>query len=325
VKTLQFFTDTIEASAFSEEIKVLGILCLVNSLESLSYTAKDGQYLRWDERSDKVITTNKRRLSIGREPLKVILNKGILPDTKTALIIELEKTISDISSIQHEPGMMFGNATITFKQNSSLLELPRLQDESIHGVITSPPYCNRYDYTRIYALELVYLGLGEEEVKKLRQDLLSCTVENKPKHEYLKEYYISIGKFRDYETVVSLVRRNAALNEVLKALELRKSNGDINNSGVINMVRGYFEELAFIYYELFRICKQGARVAFVNDNVRYAGEVIPVDYISTEIASQIGFNPERIYTLRQRKGNSSQQMKKFGRVPLRKSITIWQK
>lgn len=66
-------------------------------------------------------------------------------------------------------------------------------------------------------------------------------------------------------------------------------------------------------------------MAFVNDNVRYAGEVIPVDFLSTELAEQIGFKPIKIYTLRQLEGNSSQQMAKFGRVALRKSITIWQK
>lgn len=63
----------------------------------------------------------------------------------------------------------------------------------------------------------------------------------------------------------------------------------------------------------------------MNDNVRYAGEVIPVDFLSTELAEQIGFKPIKIYTLKQLKGNSSQQMAKFGRVALRKSITIWQK
>jgi site-specific DNA-methyltransferase (cytosine-N4-specific) len=322
---IQFFTDTIKKSAFSDETKNLAALGLLNSLESLSYTAKDGQYLRWDERSSKVIETNTRRLDIGKEPLKVIFNKGILPDTKAVLIKEIEKAIADIRAMQDGVEDMSANTTITFKQNSALLELPLLRDQTIHGVITSPPYCNRYDYTRIYALELVYLGLGEEEIKKLRQNLLSCTVENKPKNEHLKEYYRSIGKFSDYEAVFTFIRRNEALHEMLDALKFRNINGDINNSGVINMVKGYFEELTFIYYELFRICKTGARVAFVNDNVRYAGEVIPVDSISTEIASRIGFIPEKIYALRQQKGNSSQQMKKFGRVPLRKSITIWRK
>ena len=91
------------------------------------------------------------------------------------------------------------------------------------------------------------------------------------------------------------------------------------------MVEGYFLELAFLYSELYRVCKNGAYVAFVNDNVRYAGEVIPVDYLCTNLAEQIGFKPIKVYTLRQQKGNSSQQMAKYGRVAIRKSITIWQK
>ena len=91
------------------------------------------------------------------------------------------------------------------------------------------------------------------------------------------------------------------------------------------MVNGYFTELTFIFAELYRTCKSGAKVAFVNDNVRYAGEVIPVDYLTTLLAEQIGFKAVKIYTLRQQKGNSSQQMKKYGRIALRKSITIWEK
>lgn len=91
------------------------------------------------------------------------------------------------------------------------------------------------------------------------------------------------------------------------------------------MVEGYFTELTFLYAELFRICKKGAQVAFVNDNVRYAGEVIPVDFLSTSLAESVGFKPVKVYTLRQQKGNSSQQMAKYGRVAIRKSITVWKK
>ncbi len=89
------------------------------------------------------------------------------------------------------------------------------------------------------------------------------------------------------------------------------------------MVEGYFTELAFIYAELYRVCRKGAMVAFVNDNVRYGGEVIPVDFLSSSLAEQFGFKVKKIYCLKQQKGNSSQQMAKFGRVALRKSITVW--
>ena len=64
-------------------------------------------------------------------------------------------------------------------------------------------------------------------------------------------------------------------------------------------------------------------MVFVNDNARYGGEVIPVDCISTSLAEQFGFAPKKIWRLRQQKGNSSQQMKKYGRAPLRKSVTVW--
>ncbi len=66
-------------------------------------------------------------------------------------------------------------------------------------------------------------------------------------------------------------------------------------------------------------------MVFVNDNVRYGGEVIPVDLLSTYLAEKLGFEAIAVYVLPQKKGNSSQQMKKFGRQPLRKSITLWQK
>ena len=44
-----------------------------------------------------------------------------------------------------------------------------------------------------------------------------------------------------------------------------------------------------------------------------------------DLRSVAGFTPIKRYTLKQQKGNSSQQMKKFGRVALRKSITVWEK
>jgi site-specific DNA-methyltransferase (cytosine-N4-specific) len=91
------------------------------------------------------------------------------------------------------------------------------------------------------------------------------------------------------------------------------------------MVEHYFTELTFVFAEIFRTCRKGAHVAFVNDNVRYGGEVIPVDLLTTNLAETLGFEPVKVYVLPQRKGNSSQQMGKYGREALRKSITVWRK
>ena len=147
----------------------------------------------------------------------------------------------------------------------------QIDADTLKGVITSPPYCNRYDYTRTYALELVYLGIGEETIKEMRQALLSCTVESKPKIEALRDHYRRIGAEDRFEYILKTIHENQAFQEILTALDQRKAHGDLNNNGVIRMVEGYFTELAFIYAELYRSCKKGAMVAFVNDNVRYGG------------------------------------------------------
>ena len=322
-KDLAYFEEHFAQSKYSEAAIRLLRLCTLNTLENISYSKKDGQYLRWDCRCPKIIRASEDRRIKGKKPFVVILNKGELPTLKDALCVELSNVIEDIKDIQstEHPQM----AECSFVEGSALFELPKLEQNSIHAVISSPPYCNRYDYTRTYALELAFLGMNDDDVKNLRQSLLSCTVESKPKIEVLRDYYSSIGRESDFERILNVARTNGALNEVLSALRQRDAAGEINNKGVISMVEGYFTELTFIFAEIYRACASGAQVAFVNDNVRYAGEVISVDYITTALAESLGFVPVVIYTLKQQKGNSSQQMKKYGKVNLRKSITVWKK
>lgn len=321
---LRFIEDWRVRCSYSENAKNLLRLCILNSLEPCSYTVKSGQYLGWDSRSPKVIHADALRAAKGKKPLSAKTVRSNILDSRDTILLELSHVIHDLEVIQHS-SQTHEKAQITYKQNSVLFELPRLPDNILKGVITSPPYCNRYDYTRTYALELVYLGLDNDSIKQLRQDLLSCTVESRSKLEQLKLFYTEIGQIDRFHTIHQTLCSNPAFCEVLDALHKREQHGDLNNSGIVRMVEGYFTELAFIYAELFRVCKKGAMVAFVNDNVRYGGEVIPVDFLSCSLAEQFGFTVKKVYCLKQKKGNSSQQMAKFGRVALRKSITIWTK
>lgn len=322
-KALAFYTEYFDNSNHSEISKNLVKLCILNSLERISYTIKSGQYLSWDHRCPKIIAINQARVATGKRPFVNDNDKGSLPTLKESLIVEFSQMLEDIQDLQTKETEF--SATCNYIEGSVLFEITKLESNILDGVITSPPYCNRYDYTRTYGLELAYLGKNDDEIKKLRQALLSCTVESKPKIEVLREHYDKIGRHNDFESIIEKVTSNPVLNEVNSALQARNANGEINNKGVLKMVNGYFTELTFLYAELFRTCKPGAHVAFVNDNVRYAGEVIPVDYLSTSLAESVGFKPVKVYTLRQTKGNSSQQMAKYGRVALRKSITIWKK
>lgn len=318
---LAYLKGWISNNGFSDKLNNLFLLCMLNCLEDLSYTRKDGQYLRWDYRSKKVIDANRLRLENGKGPFVTILDKGEMKSTIPTIIDELNSIRDDIAYVQNNYKQ--NDKKIHFSQASALHKLPLFEQNSFGGVITSPPYCNRYDYTRTYALELAFLGMTNSEIKKLRQSLLSCTVENKSKEESLRQYYQDIGEIEHFKRIDSIIKNNKVFCEINNALRKRSKNGDLNNKGVISMVRGYFYELGLIYAEIYRTCRNGAKVYFVNDNVRYGGEVIPVDYLSSELAEEFGYIVEKIYTIKQLKGNSSQQMKRYGRVPLRKSITVW--
>lgn len=319
-RDLMAYKHWIETLDVSEEAKVLCRLALMSILERISYTRKDGQFLRWDRRAQKMVERNAKRVAQGKKPSRGIY-KGKLPSVKEAFTEALSKIIVDVSRLQNDPPLKSCQQLI---DGNTLYVLPEMESEQFDAVITSPPYANRYDYTRTYALELAYLGV-DEEIFSLRQSQLSCTVENQSKLGKLGEFYHSIGQYDRYLRIASVVQSNKALAEINAALQVRNKLGEINNTGVLTMIAQYFTELTFVFAELQRVCKEGAYVAFVNDNVRYAGEIIPVDTLTTNLAEQVGFEPVKIYVLPQRKGNSSQQMGRYGRAALRKSITVWQK
>ncbi len=319
-RSLMDYASWFQQMDVSPQTKLLCRTILMSLLEDISYTRKDGQYLRWDGRAPKIINRNKNRIANGRKPIKGI-DKGLLPPVKEIFLLKLNTIIRDIARLQEDPPI---KSQQQLTEGNVLYTLPLIESDRFHGVITSPPYANRYDYTRTYALELAFLNVADD-IFRLRQEMLSCTVENKSKQAALKQFYQPIGRGTDFEQITNIIQQNDAVNEIQRALTIRNQSGHINNKGVLNMIQQYFAELAFVFAELYRTCRSGASIAVVNDNVRYAGEVIPVDLLSTNLAEAMGFIPVKVFVLPQKKGNSSQQMKKFGRRALRKSITVWKK
>lgn len=287
-------------------------------LEEVSYTRKDGQYLRWDYRS-------KRELS-GKP-----FDKGKIQTFKEAVMYKLNQIINDLSVSKSNSMFEISESNIRERlpiniiQGSCLEELPKLQDGFFDFIITSPPYCNRYDYTRTYALELVYLGFDSEQVRKLRQEMLSCTVENKEKIDILNQFYTSFGNPEIFDKVFDVYNNSTAMTEVNSILEELNKLGKLNNNNIPRMVKNYFLEMCFVIYEMARITKSRGFCVMVNDNVRYGGEEIPVDLILSEFAENFDFNINKIFVLPKGKGNSSQQMGNYGRTEIRKCVYLWQK
>jgi 16S rRNA G966 N2-methylase RsmD len=285
------------------------LLCV---LEEISFTRKDGQYLRWDHRS-------------GRGNGKKKFDKGEIKEFNHAITKKLNEIISDLRGdkdtlfeFTKSERSRAGNVGIV--KGSCLSILPTLSTEDFDFLMTSPPYCNRYDYTRTYALELALLDVDEDKIRELRQAMMSCTVENRDKENldklFSKDVFAEANKSFENQEI---------LQTIIKYLDEKRISKELNNPGIVRMVKNYFYEMALIIFESARLLKAGAPFVMVNDNVRYAGANIPVDLILSDIAHDAGFEVEKIWVLPTGKGNSSQQMGAHGREELRKCVYVWRK
>lgn len=291
----------IEKTANPSIANLLNLACM-SVLEDISYTRKDGQYLRWDHRSGRKLRSH--------------MDKGKIYSLADALRTRLREMSEDIEPLK----LRYGSGFPTLDNASCLDALGKIPTASFDTVITSPPYANRYDYTRTYALELAWLGYDQNDFSALRQDLLSATVENKSKMARLRNIY---GDSPLLKRAITMYTKQDAVHETLEILEKKKE--ELSNPHIIRLIEGYFFEMAIVIAEMGRIIMPGGTVFMVNDNVQYHGEEVPVDLILSDFAEQSGFDCRAIWVLARGKGNSSQQMGRYGRKEIRKCLYKWER
>ena len=253
-------------------------LLFFSILEETGYTAKDGQFLRM--RRNKTPTW---------------------PDA--ALRRKVEEAEQDLSmASSYWPGVPGAKPVLP---KVSLGDTRCLDsghwDTAPTILITSPPYANRYDYTRSYCLELCFDFVSNfEELRALRHSILRSHIESKTARD---EY-----------------PNHPVIAEVLAALSHKR----LNNPRIPHMITAYFIDMEKAIEQWAKVMAPGSPVALVVDNVRFEGEMIPVDLALCELAERHGFTTEQVIVARY-KGNSSQQMGRYGRVPVRESIAVWRK
>jgi len=170
------------------------------------------------------------------------------------------------------------------------------------AVITSPPYPNRHDYTRVFGVELMFGFLDWEQTRQLRYQSFHSHPESHP------ERPAAIGYTRP--------RRLARAVSRIRKLE--------KDPRVSAMLDGYFLDLYLVLREVRRVCKRGAKVAFVVGNAQYRGVPIIVDELTAEVGQQAGLECKRLLVARYR-GNSAQQMGRHGRNPSRESVVVFRR
>ena len=271
-REILFFKEAIERC--EPPVRDFLMLGLLTILESVSNTSKDGQFLRLVEK--------------------------VVPPVRDALRSVLTKMVSDLSELQ-----MFGPhgraRTLVLQADAREACLPKRFLGKIDAIVTSPPYLNRYDYSRTYALELCLLDVkSHAEMVGVRHSLLRSHVESR-EHP---------GK------EIGL----PALDEVLREVRSKP----LNNERLPVMIQGYFEDMNLVIRNLAAYLKPGGPVALVVANAQFNGESVPTDLMLCELAERHGFTTEAVWVTRY-KGNSSQQMAIYGRRPVRETIVFWRK
>ncbi len=254
------------------------LVLFLSILEETSFTSKDGQFLRL--KRDKAMS----------DPDKAISRKVSEAEEDLARIRWLFPTWN--GSRNAIPEVVLGDA-----RDISGVDFRRPPT----AIMTSPPYANRYDYTRSYCLELCFQFVQDfSELRSLRLAMLRSHIESRVEETDSPPHPV--------------------VSEVLEALRSK----NLNNPKIPDMLTGYFVDMALAIKEWGRVLAPGARVAMVVDNVWFEGELIPVDLVLSELAETSGFSVKEIVVARY-KGNSSQQMGEYGRIPVRESVVVWEK
>jgi tRNA G10 N-methylase Trm11 len=178
----------------------------------------------------------------------------------------------------------------------------RLPDQTrkYTAVITSPPYPNRHDYTRVFGVELMFGFLDWEGTRQLRYQSFESHPEAHPNRPEAPDY-----------------QKPRRLTRALSAIKPKDKDERITR-----LLSGYFLDMYLSLREVKRVCRKGARLAYVVGNAQYFGVPVLVDELTAEVGEEVGLGCEKIIVARYR-GNSAQQMGKFGRCPSRESIIVF--
>ncbi|MCH7873446.1 MAG: hypothetical protein IID33_17245 [Planctomycetes bacterium] len=144
-------------------------------------------------------------------------------------------------------------------------DLSALADDSIAGILTSPPYLSRHDYTRLTRPHEQVYGYWQPTAPPTRQR--KTQVRAHPK-----------AYRRDWGHA-----QHPSVAEACDALRLR---GETKLAGI---VRSYFDDLTAAMHEFARVLRGGGPCWLVIAGARLKNVYIPSDTIIADMAQDCGF------------------------------------
>lgn len=292
---------------FDKEVLELLLSCREHILSIDNVKVKDLMFLGWLSILEELSNYRKAGNGLKRKKTNNHNQTTLLGKKDNARFLLNLKLKSMLNDVKHYYGKLKEEYEADV-HNVTAFEMRRyLADDSLKGVIFSPPYANCFDYTEIYKIEL---WMGEfvkeySDLKELRKVALRSHL-NAANGNGIKEGASSIPE----------------LDELLAALSEKK----LWDKRIPLMINGYFEDMSTVLHNTFKCLKAGGFCCIVVSNSAYGGMVIPTDLLISRIAESIGFKNLRIDVARyiitsSQQYKETQDQKKY----LRESIIYLQK
>jgi len=265
-------------------------LGLASILERVSKTRKHGSHYRF--------------MDTGRPGVKTNIDFKV--NVRDALARKWRMMLSDLRNASSKLTKFIDVESESAKTPEVFVDdtrkLKKIGDSSIDAIITSPPYLNRNNYVAQYKIESFLFQFA-----KSFQQYRDLTFKTLRSHVEAKRQFACDFKMEEVDTLLDQIRTRGTSYPTTP-----------------DMISGYFEDMSLVLRQFNRVCNKGAKVALVLGNVRYSGVVIPVDALLAKMSLETGFDVNAILITRY-KGNSPQQMRKYGRIPVRESIVLMEK
>jgi DNA modification methylase len=259
---LLFFKEKI-FEVENEKIRNFLFLGLLSVVGEVSNTKKDGGVLR-------------------------IVKKKHLPPVRYLLKNRLKRMYKDLKRVNPR-----SNEGITAKAmiGDARSLTPSKIKERFDFCITSPPYLNFVDYTKLYGLELALLVDNSKEILEIRKK--------------------SIRSFVGGECISKHNVKSEILDKTLERVQKFPK-----------VIEGYFQDMQSSLSSIYNIMKNDSKIAIIIGNTSLPEITIDCDLILAEISEHIGFKVKEIWVVNVRWATIHGIKKE---KPVRESILILEK
>ena len=278
-----------------ENLKDFVQVAWLSILEGVSNVYKEGNGIKY---------RNRKRFPDGYRTIpNEEWQKKLFPEDKFSFPIA--RITEQISLMLDDIGNRNKKSPIAHVLECPAEELHTILDKnSVTYSIFSPPYCNCFNYFKIFKVEL-WMGEFVNSYKDL-QSLNRRAIRSHVETTLTRENDISIPFVDEYVQLID--REKLWDNRIPKA------------------VQGYFIDMTKILNSLYRVVKPGGNCTIVVGNSAYSGILIPTDNLLAKISTNIGFDLDKISVARHLTTSSQQKKKLEDRKQyLRESLVIMTK